>query len=618
MTEDHITTSWWGTLLPYLRRRSPSVIALASSAVVLTLLAVALPWPTKIALDNVLGGRPLPGWMAWLDNVPGLEGTTGQLVILGGCSILLFLLRAVVGADLQVRQRATGERMSFDCGADLLAAVQNRSLTQTAQTTAGDTIRRITFDSRAPQLLLVVILGMFAAVFNLVLMIIVTTGINGRLTLIAFGGALPLMIPIVMTIAPMRDRALAKATADGAIGTELERTLGSLPELQLNTAEPSQQVRFDDAVQERTSASMAAQRALTHYSLAVALFTATGTSLVYLIGGLDAQNGAITAGDLVVVSTYVASLFGPIIAVAALAQATAFARASAIRVAELLHAESGIPEADHPVALRATPRGSELRFENVTFGYESGRPVLHGIDLSIAPGEMIALVGSSGAGKSTLVSLIPRFGDPWDGRVTFDGIDIKTARLRDVRGHVSVVLQDSVLLPTTVAQNIAYGRPGASDSEIEAAARAANAAEFIETLPQGYDTLLGQWGATLSGGQRQRLSIARALLKESPILILDEPTSALDADAEAVIVDTLSRLHGTRTIIVIAHRLSTVRGADRVVVLEGGRITEVGTHEELLVRRGRYAEFHVRQLNVDTSHGTDTGNTDAASDAARR
>ncbi|PYJ05111.1 MAG: ABC transporter ATP-binding protein, partial [Verrucomicrobia bacterium] len=234
--------------------------------------------------------------------------------------------------------------------------------------------------------------------------------------------------------------------------------------------------------------------------------------------------------------------------------------------------------------------------QTVTFGYEREKPVLRNLSLEVQPGECLAIVGSSGAGKTTLAGLVPRFFDPDQGQVLVDGQDVREVRLADLRRQVSLVLQEAFLFPTTIAENIAYGRPGAARQEIETAARAANAHEFITKLPQGYDTPLGERGATLSGGERQRLSIARAILKDAPVLILDEPTSALDSQTESAILQALERLMAGRTTLIIAHRLSTVRNADRVVVLRDGQIVESGTHEQLLARAGEYAKLHKLQF----------------------
>ena len=237
-----------------------------------------------------------------------------------------------------------------------------------------------------------------------------------------------------------------------------------------------------------------------------------------------------------------------------------------------------------------------VRLEGVTVGYEAGRPVLVGVTVEARPGETVAVVGPTGAGKSTLVSLIPRFFDPWEGRVLFDGVDVREVQLTSLRAQVALVLQEPFLLPLTLAENIAYGRPGASREAIVAAAVAANADEFIRRLPKAYDTVIGERGATLSGGEKQRLAIARALLKDAPVLILDEPTAALDAQTEALVLDALERLMDGRTTFVIAHRLSTVRRADRIVILQDGRIVETGTHPELLALNGPYHRLYRLQV----------------------
>jgi ATP-binding cassette subfamily B protein len=236
--------------------------------------------------------------------------------------------------------------------------------------------------------------------------------------------------------------------------------------------------------------------------------------------------------------------------------------------------------------------------EGASFGYDRDRQVLHDVSLHASPGEVVAIVGATGAGKSTLVSLVPRFFDPDAGRVLIDGHDLRDVQLASIRRHVSLVLQESFLFPISLADNIAYARPDATPDEIEAAARAANAHDFIARLPDGYQTVVGERGATLSGGERQRIAIARALLKNAPILILDEPTSALDAVTEALLLEALDRLMAGRTTLIIAHRLSTIRNADRIVVLHHGQVVETGTHDQLLHHHGPYARMHGLQVSA--------------------
>jgi ATP-binding cassette subfamily B protein/subfamily B ATP-binding cassette protein MsbA len=297
---------------------------------------------------------------------------------------------------------------------------------------------------------------------------------------------------------------------------------------------------------------------------------------------------------MLVFLSYLASLYTPLQALAYTSTTVQGALGSARRVLELLAAEPDVRDA--PGAARIGRAAGEVRLEGVSFGYAAGRPVLHDVSLTAPPGRLVALVGPTGAGKSTLVALVPRLLDPWDGRVLLDGRDLRELRLADLRRNVAIVPQDSYLFPVSILENVRYGRPDATRHEVERAVRAANAEDFVLALPRGYDTVVGERGATLSGGQRQRLAIARALLVDAPVLVLDEPTSALDAGTEAVLWEAVMRLVRGRTTFVIAHRLATVRAADEILVLDDGRIVERGTHDELLRERGLYAALCESQL----------------------
>jgi ATP-binding cassette subfamily B protein/subfamily B ATP-binding cassette protein MsbA len=309
-------------------------------------------------------------------------------------------------------------------------------------------------------------------------------------------------------------------------------------------------------------------------------------------------SGAIPLGTLLVFLSYVRRMETASGAMFKIYTRLKAVEASVDRILEVMDSDELVRDAPGAGPLPAPHRG-HVRFEDVGFGYEPDQPVLHGVSFEALPGQTVALVGRTGAGKSTVASLIARFFDPWTGRITVDGADIRDVTLSSLRAGMSIVFQDPFLLPLTIAENIAYGRPGASREEIIEAAAAAQADGFILRLPQGYDTVLGEGGVNLSGGERQRLTIARALLKDAPVLILDEPTSALDAETEAALVKALRRLAAGRTTFVIAHRLSTVRNADRIIVFEEGRIVETGSHTELLERGGAYHRLYRSQFSAE-------------------
>jgi ATP-binding cassette subfamily B protein/subfamily B ATP-binding cassette protein MsbA len=325
----------------------------------------------------------------------------------------------------------------------------------------------------------------------------------------------------------------------------------------------------------------------------VGLVSALGTAGMMYLGARYALSGHMTAGTILVFLSYLASLYSPLESITYTASTWQGAAANADRVIEILDI---VPEVrDLPDAREMEVRG-HVRYEAVTFGYETGRPVLHGVSFEAKPGEVVAIVGPTGAGKTTLVNLLVRFFDPWAGRVTVDGHEVREFKVKSLRQQVALVLQEPFIFPLTAAENIAYGRPDAPRERIVAAAEAASADGFITRLPEGYDTIIGERGATLSGGEKQRLSIARAFLKDAPILILDEPTSALDARTESLLLGALKRLMQGRTTFIIAHRLSTIRNADTILVIDEGRIVEQGRHADLMIRDGLYANLYRQQM----------------------
>jgi ATP-binding cassette subfamily B protein/subfamily B ATP-binding cassette protein MsbA len=376
-----------------------------------------------------------------------------------------------------------------------------------------------------------------------------------------------------------------------------EQTLTALPAVQAFGREAHEKSRFSGVADRSQRAYLRSLGTQLQFKVGINASEGAGMGAVMLVGGVHVLEGSLSIGALIVFLSYVTALYAPLVTLAYLASTWASATAGARRVVEVLDTNEEVKDAPQAKTLRlAGKHRGRVRMEGVEFGYFPGKPVLQGIELEARPGEMIALVGPTGAGKSSLVSLIPRLFDPWSGCISIDGQDVRSVTLASVREAVSVVLQEAFLLPVSIAQNIAYGRPGATYEQIEAAARAANAHEFIERLPNGYETITGERGVTLSGGERQRLAIARAVLKNAPILVMDEATSALDPLTEASVMEALARLTASRTAIVIAHRLSTIRRADRVVVLDGGQIAESGSHDELMAQSGLYRKLYLGQL----------------------
>jgi ATP-binding cassette subfamily B protein len=542
------------------------------------------PWPMKILADHVLGHDPAPAGLALL---PGASSPDGLLVWVVLAGLILFAMTSVSDVVLTFGWIRVGQRTVYHLARAVFARLQRRSLLFHTRSAVGDSLARVTTDSWCVSTLVdtLFMTPLFALIF-LATVVTVMLQLDVTLALLALAVAPLMVVAPLLFRRPLRSVAHSRRVIESQIQVHVQQILTGIPVVQAFVQEEREHRRFRQAAQSLIRAHQRTTVISGLYDLNTGLVTTLGLGVVLWVAAHRVLDGALTVGGLLVFVSYLGLLKQRLTTFTSLYATLQTARTNVDRVLEVLEAEEEVREAPGARALEAG-RG-HVQVEEVTFGYEVGRPVLRGVSVEAEPGETVAIVGATGAGKSTLVSLVPRFFDPWAGRVTVDGQDVRGVQLRSLRSQVALVLQEPFLFPLTVAENIAYGRPGASREEVEAAARAANAHAFIERLPAGYDTVVGERGGTLSGGERQRVAIARALLKDAPILILDEPTSALDAETEALLLEALERLMRGRTTLIIAHRLSTIRRADRIVVLAEGAVQETGTHQILVTREGLY------------------------------
>jgi len=575
-----------------------AIILLATA--VETAMGLAAPWPLKIVLDNVIGGDQPPGWLrqiaSWL---PG-DGVMQTAAFAAISTVIIAAVGALASYLDNYYTESVGQWVANDLRVRVYDHLEHLPLayydthqTGTLLSTITDDIATIQGFASSATLGIVVDLLTIAGMLGLMFWL------NWDFALIAVGVA-----PFLLLFVVRFRKAVKKATREvrrresDMVGV-VQQGLESIRVVNAFGRQELEEEHLQDASRAAVQAALKARGVKSLLSPVVAVTVSFCTAFVLWRGASLVLASAMTAGSLTVFLSYLHKFFKPVQDLAKMTGTIAQAAVGVERVRGILDIDMSIPE--RPDAREPGRLEGAIEFDRVAFAYDPASPVLKSVTFSIRAGQFVGIVGTTGSGKSTVVSLIPRFYDPTAGRVLIDGVDIRDYKLQGMRDQIGFVLQDTVLFRGTVRENIAYGRPDAAEKEIVEAARLANAHEFIARMPDGYDTQVGERGLTLSGGQRQRIGIARAVIRNSSILILDEPTAALDSESEKVVIEALERVMKGRTVITIAHRLSTIRDADKIVVLKDGGVAEQGSHDELLALGGEYAELHRIQVGADAA-----------------
>jgi ATP-binding cassette, subfamily B, bacterial len=558
------------------------------------------PWPLKIVLDDVLRSHNSHAWTMKI--VQRIVGTDAIAVLKFACAAVLAIavLDAICTYAEKYLTTSVAQWISYDLRLTIYAHIQKLSLAFHDNKRTGDLISRVTDDIEAIQSFIMNgLLGVLINAMTLVGMIAVMFWLNWKFTLIALS-----VVPILFVVVYSYTRRIKKAAREvrkkeGEITSVVQEVLSSIRVVKAFAREDYEVRRLEQDSLEAVDIAMRARTLKAKLTPLVGIVVAVGTGLVLWFGARLVMSGSLTAGSLVVFILYLGKMYKPMQEISKMTDTYSKAAVGYERLQEVLETELEIK--DLPKAKRAPKFRGEIEFEQVSFSYNPDSQTLKDVSFKIETGHVSALVGPTGAGKTSIISLLARFYDPEKGVIKIDGTDIKTFQQKSLRQQMSFVLQDTVLFHAPVWQNIAYGKPGSSRSEIIKAAEMANAAEFIERLPERYDTIIGERGMTLSGGQRQRIAIARAVIRNTPILLLDEPTSGLDSASEKLVFEALDRLMQGRTVVVIAHRLSTIQRADVIFVVDNGEIVERGKHEELMTLNGVYAELHNLQFKPEES-----------------
>ena len=561
-----------------------------------TAMSLAAPWPLKIILDSVVGNHKLTPWMRHLMG-SGIE--SGSKLHFAAVAALAFVLIAVLGAIAtyidNYYTESVGQYVAHDLRMRMYHHLQRLSLGYYNTHQTGTILSTITADIQTIQgFASGSTLNILVDMLTIICMLGLMFWMSWDFTLIAVA-----VTPFLLLFVSRFKKAVKKATHEvrkeqSEIVAVVQQGLESMQVVKAFGQEKTEEALLQEVSHATVSAALKARSVKALLSPVVTITVAVCTAIVLWRGAALILRGAMSIGELTVYLAYLNKFFKPVKDLATTTNAIAQAAVGAERIRGILDTDTDIREKDD--GLEPETLAGDIEFENVAFGYDPTNPILTDVSFKIKPGQFVGIVGPTGSGKSTVVSLIPRFYDLQAGSIRIDGQSVADYKLKPLRDQIGYVLQETVLFRGTIAENIAFGRPGATREEIIEAAKLANADEFISRMPQGYDTMVGERGSTLSGGQRQRIGIARVMVRNSPILLLDEPTAALDSESEKLVIEALERLMKGRTVITIAHRLSTIRDADQIIVIDGGVVAENGSHDELIARNGIYAGLHRTQF----------------------
>ena len=554
-----------------------------------TLVAVIAPWPLKLILDHVLLAQPLREYPQFIGGL--LQAS--PLALLAGLAsslILIALLAGFFGYYELFFASDIGYRFVYRLRGELFDHLQRLSLSFHNRARTGELLKNLTADTNTLRdVFAEYALSFVASSLTVTCMFVVMFLLNWKLALIVLASFPVLFLILLHVLRKVRKSARQQRANEGALAARVSEILSAVPLVQAFGRQSYERHRFERESGKSLEQSIRTARTEATAGRWMELIIAIGTSIVVLFGGLEVLAARMTPGDLLVFIAYISRAYKPARTMARLSVRFSTAAASAESIGRILAIDPGIQDA--PDAIEADGLRSSIVFDNVSFAYDDGNPVLRNVSFAIPAGKRVALVGASGAGKSTIANLMLRLYDPVEGRVLIDGVDIRRLRRDSLLHEIGVVLQDSILFGASIRENIAYGKLDATIEEIEQAARAVHAHDFIARLPAGYDEVIGEGGATLSGGERQRICLARALIRQPSILIMDEPTAAVDVDSEALIRHAMQRLQEGKTTLLIAHQEQSVRDADLILVLKNGRIVEQGTHDDLASLNGHYREL---------------------------